>query len=134
MEQRKPRTLNTEALWGYALKVLGGRAYSTGELRVKLQRRAEIPSDVDGIISRLKDIGYLNDQRFAEGYANARLSGDKFGKTRVIQDLRHRRVAPELAERTVQNVYADVDEQSLIDDWIQRKYRKAPREDRKSVV
>jgi regulatory protein len=128
MEQRKARPLNAEALWGYALKVLGGRAYSTGELRVKLQRRAENPSDVEPMIARLKDIGYLNDQRFAEGYANARLSGDKFGKTRVIQDLRHRRVAPELAERTVQHVYADVDEQSLIDDWIQRKYRKAPRE------
>jgi SOS response regulatory protein OraA/RecX len=45
----------------------------------------------------------------------------------VLQDLRQRRVAPSLAETTVQRVYQDVDEQALIDDWIRRKYRISPR-------
>lgn len=128
MEQSKIRRLDSEALWTYALKVLGGRAYSSGELRSKLLRRAERESDVEGIMGRLKDYGYLNDQRFAEGFAQARLSNEKFGKTRVIQDLRQRRVAPALAEKTVQKVYQDVDEPALIEDWIRRKYRTAPPE------
>ena len=94
MEQRKIRRLDAEALWGYALKTLGGRAHSSGELREKLRRRAEREGDVDDVLRRLKDSGYLNDQRFAEGFAGARLTNEKFGKTRVIQDLRQRRVAP----------------------------------------
>jgi regulatory protein len=129
MQQRKPKPIDREGLWTYALKVLGGRAYSTGELREKLRRRAEHAEDVDDVLSRLKDLGYLDDRRFAEGFAASRLSNDKFGRSRVIQDLRQRRVAPPLAEKTVQEVYKDVNEEALIEDWVRRKYRLASRED-----
>jgi regulatory protein len=128
MPQGKIRTLDADGLWGYALRLLAGRAQSSGELREKLKRRAAHPGDVDTTIGRLKELGYLNDQRYAESFAASRLAGEKFGKTRVIQDLRQRRVAPSLAERTVEKVYQDVDEQALIEDWIRRKYRTAPRE------
>ena len=129
MENRKVRTLDADGLWAYALKVLGGRAYSTAEIRDKLVRRAARQADVDASIARLKELGYLNGQRFAEGFASARLAGEKFGKTRVIHDLRQRRVAPSIAERSVQKVYQEVDEQALIEEWIRRKYRTAPREE-----
>jgi regulatory protein len=128
MEERKPRRLDSESLWNYALRALGGRAHSTGELREKLRRRAERQDDVEATIARLKDSGYLNDQRFAEGYATSRLSNERFGRTRVLRDLRGRRVAPSLAEKTVGEVYRDVDESALIEEWIRKKYRLAPRE------
>lgn len=127
-EPRKPRLLEGEALWSYALKVLTGRAHSAGEMREKLRRRAARASEVDDILARLKDHGYLNDQRFAENYAASRLANDRLGKTRVIRDLRQRRVAPALAERAARQVYQDVDEEGLIEQWIRRKYRLAPRE------
>jgi regulatory protein len=128
MEEHKPRKLDRDALWTYALKALAGRAYSTGEMREKLKRRAEKSADIENVISRLKDYKYLDDRRFAEGFATARLSNDRFGRTRVIQDLRQRRVAPSLAETVVGSVYRDTDEQALIDEWIRRKYRSAGRE------
>jgi regulatory protein len=128
MDERKPRPLDAEALWSYALKALAARAHSTGELREKLRRRAKRAEDIDAVLDRLKEDGYLDDRRFAEGYAAARLAGDRFGRGRVIHDLRQRRVAPALSERTVQQVYENVDEQELIDEWIRRKYRSAPRE------
>jgi regulatory protein len=128
MEERQVRRLDGEALWAYALKILAGRAHSTGELREKLRRRAERAAGVDDVLARLKDLGYLDDRRYAEGFAAARLSSGKLGRTRVMQDLRQHRVAPALAERTVQKVYQDVDEEALIEDWIRRKYRLAPRE------
>ena len=128
MQERKPRLLNAESLWGFALKALGGRAHSTGELREKLRRRAERAADVDDVLARLKEYGYLDDRRFSEGFATARLSNQRLGRTRVIQDLRQRRVAPALAERTVARVYEDVDEEALIEEYIRRKYRMAPRE------
>lgn len=128
MEERKKRLLEADALWSYALKVLGGRAHSTGELKEKLRRRAARLADVDNVLARLKDCGYLNDQRFAENFAAARLANDKLGRSRIIQDLRQRRVAPALAERAARQVYQDVDEDRLIEEWIRRKYRLAPRE------
>src|SRR5207249_1808266 len=100
MEERKIRQLDGERLWAYALRILGGRAHSIGELREKLRRRAMRAEDVDDVLARLKQAGYLDDRRFAEAFAAARLSGEKFGRTRVLQDLRQRRVSPGLAETT----------------------------------
>lgn len=128
MPDRKARPLDAGALWEYALKALAGRAHSIGELREKLRRRAERGGDIDGVLARLKEHGYLDDRRYAEGYAAARLANDRLGRTRVVQDLRQRRVAPALAERTVQKVYQDVDEEALIEEWIRKKYRLAQRE------
>jgi regulatory protein len=128
MTERRARPLDAEGLWQYALRALSGRAQSTGELREKLRRRAERAEDVDGVLTRLKQSGYLDDKRYAESYAASRLSGEKFGRTRVIRDLRQHRVAPALAERTVEKVYQDVDEVGLIEEWVRRKYRTATRE------
>jgi regulatory protein len=128
MKETKRKPLDAARLWQYALKTLAGRAQSTGELRERLRLRAERIADVDDTLARLKELGYLNDRRFAESFAEARLSNAKLGRTRVIQDLRRRRVAPSLAESTVQKTYADVDEIALIEDWIRRKYRMTPRE------
>uniref|UniRef100_Q02AF8 Regulatory protein RecX n=1 Tax=Solibacter usitatus (strain Ellin6076) TaxID=234267 RepID=Q02AF8_SOLUE len=128
MQQRKQQHLDREGLWNYALKALGARAHSTGELREKMKRRTENPEDVEHVLERLKESKYLDDRRFAEGYAAARLSNEGFGKTRVLQDLRQRRVAPALAEKTVGQVYQEVDESALIEEWVRRKYRSVPRE------
>ncbi|PWU07124.1 MAG: hypothetical protein C5B51_10850 [Terriglobia bacterium] len=126
--ERKARRLDDEALWSYALKVLGGRAHSAGELREKLRRRAERVAAVEEVLGRLKDRGYLDDRRFAENFAAARLANERLGRTRVVRDLRQRRVAPSLAEHTVRQVYQDVNEEALIEEWVRRKYRLAPRE------
>ena len=128
MQQRKPRHLDREELWNYALRVLGGRAHSTGEMREKLKRRTEQPEDVEDVLTRLKESKYLDDQRFAEDFATARLSNEGFGKTRVLQDLRQHRVAPALAEKTVTGVYQEVNESALIEEWVRRKYRAVPKE------
>jgi regulatory protein len=138
MEARKPRRLDADELWEYALKSLGARAQSIGELREKLRRRAERAGDIDGVLARLKEHQYLDDRRYAESFASGRLANEKLGRTRVIRELRARRVAPAVAERTVEKVYQGVEEEALIVEWIRRKYRTAPREglfqDRKDLA
>lgn len=120
---RPARKLNAERLWEYALRNLGGRACSTGELRQKLRVKCESAEDVDTTISRLKDSGYLDDRRFAEHFASARLENQKMGKMRVLRDLQRRRVAPALATLAVQKTYQDIDETQLIEDFIRRRLR-----------
>ena len=108
--------------------MLGGRAHSTGELREKLRGKAESAADVDPTIARLKEYGYLNDRKFAENFAAARLENEGLGKTRVLADLSRRRVAPAVAQQTVGKVYEDIDEQALAEEFVRRKFRMASKE------
>jgi len=125
---KRPRQLSADELFAFAVKKLSGRAASVGEIRTSLLARALEVSDVEGVLARLKDYGYLNDARFAESFATARLENEGLGQARVLRDLRQHRVAPDLAKKTVSGIYASKDEQSLIEQYIRRKYRSAERE------
>jgi len=83
--------------------------------------RAAVPADPDTIIHRLKDIGYLNDERFAESYAAARVENEGFGRMRVLNDLRARKIQGELAEQAVANAIGEKSEAELIDAFIERR-------------
>ena len=128
MSRSQPIRLDAAGLWDYAVRALAGRAHSTGELRTKLRLKAQKQSDVDGVLARLKEYKYLDDRKYAENFASARLENQRFGKNRVLRDLRERRVAPAVAERTVAKVYQEVDEQKLIEEFVRRRYRSAARE------
>ncbi len=121
MAKRQPQPLDREKLLNVALRALGGRAHSSGELRDKLRRRAQNNEDVDAVLAKLKEAGYLNDQRFAENYACARLQNQGLGKMRVLRDLRQRRVAPKLAEQVTDKTYEQTDEANLIEEFLRRK-------------
>jgi regulatory protein len=123
MAKRPPQPLDRDKLLNVALRALGGRAHSSGELREKLRRRAKNNEDVDAVLAKLKEAGYLNDQRFAENYAATRLEGQGLGKMRVLRDLRQRRVAPKLAEQVTEKTYEGTNEANLIEEFLRRKYR-----------
>lgn len=115
--------MDAGGLWELALRTLGARACSSGELRQKLRQRAERAEDVEATLARLKEYRYLDDRRFAESFAAARLENQRLGRRRVVQDLLRRRVALALAEATAGKTYQNVDETQLIEDYIRRKYR-----------
>ncbi len=119
--RKAPRKLAAEELFEYAVKCLGIRGYSTGDLRAKLAQRAAQSPDVDAAIGRLKDIGYLDDRRFAENFAQARVENDGFGRMRLLSDLRARRVPGRIAEEAVTRALEGRGEAELIDAWIERR-------------
>ena len=123
MAKRQPQPLDRDKLLNVALRALGGRAHSSGELREKLRRRAQNNEDVDAVLGKLKEAGYLNDRNFAENYAAARLQNQGLGKMRVLRDLRQRRVAPKLAEQVTEQTYQKTNEADLIEEFLRRKYR-----------
>jgi regulatory protein len=123
VDKRKPKLLDQQQLTNYAVRALGGRAHSAGELREKLSRRAASAADIDVVLAKLREFGYLNDQRFAENFASARLENQGFGKMRVLRELRQRRVAPKLAEQVTEQAFQDTNETDLIEAFLKRKYR-----------
>ena len=120
---KKLKPLDVEGLLSYSARILAVRAQTVSELRQKLTRRAADRNDVDEAMRRLKENGYLNDQRFAESFANWRRDREGFGKTRVVRDLLSRRVAPEVAKKAVEQAYVAADEPAMIEKYLKRKYR-----------
>ena len=120
-QPKKPRKLADEELFEYAVKCLGMRAFSTGDLRSKLQMRAARPAAVDAVVDRLKDVGYLDDKRFAENFAAARMQNDGFGRQRLLTDLRARRISGNLASEAVDRALEGKEEADLIDAYIERR-------------
>src|SRR5271165_195261 len=123
MRERKPKPLGADELFDYAASALGRRAHSLGELRDKLRRRCAAAADVDSVIRRLKEYGYLDDKSFAENYAARRLENEGHGKMRVLRELSQRRIAPQVAEQAVEKAFAETDEVELIENFLARKFR-----------
>jgi len=123
MAQRTPKQLDRDGLMAFAAQALSARALTISELRDKLKRRAADPAEVDEVLARLKESGYLNDQRFAESYASWRRDEGGFGKTRVFRDLMSRRVAPAVAKQAAETAYEGADEVAMIESFLARKYR-----------
>src|SRR5580704_5689527 len=117
------KLLDKNGLMTFAARSLSARALTISELRDKLNRRAAEPSDVDEVLARLKESGYLNDQRFAESYASWRRDDGGFGKTRVLRDLMARRVAPAVAKQASEAAFREADEVAMIEAFLARKYR-----------
>jgi regulatory protein len=116
-----PAKLSEDALFDYAVRALADRACSSDELRFKLRRRAARIADIEPVIARLKDLGYLDDKRFAEMYTTMRVENEGFGRARVLHDLRGRRVAPKLAEAAVSRVFGDRDELEMVSAFVERR-------------
>ncbi len=116
--------LDESALWEYALRSLAARAHSVAELRRKLRRRAVSHRAADNIITKLEGYGYVDDRRYAETFAAARLDNQGFGKIRILRDLRKKGVPRAVAEQAVSRVFEDIDEAELADAFLKRKYRK----------
>ena len=124
-KKRVTPRLDAEALFQYAVRALGGRAHTTAELKKKLRTKAQLAEDVDRTVARLKDYGYLDDRKLAETYAGVRLEREGFGKARVLRDLRARSVAPTVAERAVAKAYDGVEEDALVEAFVDRRILRA---------
>jgi regulatory protein len=117
------KPLDQNGLMTFAAQALSARALTVSELREKLKRRAAEASDVDTVLARLKEGGYLDDKRFAESYASWRRDDGGFGKMRVQRDLMTRRVAPAVAKQAAETAFQGTDEIAMIEAFLARKYR-----------
>ena len=135
----RPPKLETEGeLYQYAVGALGRRMRSVAELKRLLRRRVEAETEigqtlVELVIRRLKDNGYLSDAKYAAAYSAFRRDNEKFGRRRVITDLKIKGVHGEVLEKAVDSVYAEVNEEKLAREYLKRKRLQKPK-DKKQVA
>jgi regulatory protein len=128
---RSKRILSDEAsLYDYAIGALGRRMRTVAELKRLLRNKVEDSEHgrllIEVVIARLKDQKYLNDTNYAASYSTMRKDNSRFGKRRVVQELKQRGVHEEIIDKTVTATYADTNEEQLARDFLRRKRLKQP--------
>jgi regulatory protein len=122
------------ALYDYAVGALGRRMRSVAELKRLL--RGRVPEGelgtvlVEMVILRLKEQKYLNDSSYAAAYTTFRKENEKFGRRRVITDLKVKGVHGEVIEKAIHEAYSGVDEQELARAFLRRKRLKEPQNEK----
>ncbi len=109
----------------YAVGALARRMRSVAELKRLLRRRVEAgelgEALVELVIAKLKEQRYLNDTQYAATYSSLRRENDKFGRRRVISDLKARGVHSEVIEKAVASTYGETNEEALAREYLRRK-------------
>ncbi len=117
-EQIRSRTFQRAA------KLLAAKPRSIAELRERLAERSGVTEKlVDEVIARLKEYGYLDDERFALSYASLKVKQKPTGRRRLQQDLKMKQVPSAVAEEALNQVYAETSEDELIDRAIEKRIR-----------
>ena len=107
-----------------AVKLLAAKPRSIAELRERLLRGRNTNEDiVDTVISRLREYGYLNDERFAFSYASLKVKQKPVGRRRLERDLKFKKVESSVANEALEMVYAETSEEQLIDQAIAKRLR-----------
>lgn len=87
-----------------ALRLLGYRERSTGEVRQRLGQDGYPRSVVDAVIERLTELALIDDERFAASWCRSRrLAG--YGPSRVRSELLRRGLSKDLAEQALLEAY-----------------------------
>ena len=125
-------------LYEYAVGALGRRMRSIAELKRLLRRRVDTETEygqtlVELVIRRLKDQGYLNDAKYAAAYSAFRRDNEKFGRMRVITDLKVKGVHGEVIENAVASTYDEVNDEHQAREYLRRKRLEKPT-DRKQAA
>jgi regulatory protein len=127
---KKREPVGEAGLFEYAVGALARRMRTVRDLRRLMKLRAEEGEAgvraMDAVVVRLKELGYLSDERFAEDYTRVRKEHEKFGRRRVQQDLMQKGVGKELVATALDTAYEDVDEVVLARQYIARKRIKQP--------
>ena len=126
--------LEYSSLLEYAVRSLASRMKSERDLRRLMQQRAIAGDDgarvIDEVTAKLKELGYLSDERFAADFTRLRRDNEKFGQRRVQQGLMQKGIAAPLVKEALGSAYEDVDEVALAREYVARKRMKMPEGDR----
>jgi regulatory protein len=127
------RKIYTESmLYEYAVGALGRRMRTVAEIKRLMRTRAAHQPNCDALVeavtARLKEQRYLNDTFYAASYSASRRDTEKFGRMRVVQELKARGVHPEVIGKAVGETYAEIDEQKLAREFAERKHLTEPKD------
>jgi regulatory protein len=127
-EEKPARQINAEKArartFARAVKLLAAKPRSVAELRERLLEKQWTNEEiVEAVLAKLGEYGYLNDERFAFGYASYKVRQKPVGRGRLQRDLQMKKVDRETADEAIKLVFEETPEDELLDRAIEKRTR-----------
>ena len=104
--------------------MLAAKQRSVEELRERLLAGRGATSElVETVIERLREYGYLDDERFAQSYASLRIQQRPIGRQRLQRDLHLKKIDKQTVDAALDQVFDQTPEADLIDRAIAKRIR-----------
>jgi len=135
----KKKSYSEDELYEYAVGALARRMRTVAELKRLFRARVE---DAEGeygqtlielVIRRLKDRGYLNDSQYAAYFSSLRRDNQKFGRRRVITELKVKGAHGEVIDKAVDAAFDGVSEEKQAREYLRRKRMVKPKDQKQTA-
>ena len=135
----KKRTYSESELYDYAVGALARRMRTVAELKQLMRARVEDAESEYGetlielVIRRLKDQGYLNDSQYAASYSSMRRDNQKFGRMRVITELKTRGVHGDVIAKAVDAVFDGISDEKQAREYLRKRRMEKPQDQKEAA-
>ncbi len=97
-KRTEPRILNYDETKDKALRLLEFRSHSEKELADKLKRAGSVDEDIEKVLDFCREYGFVNDEQYAARKARDLQNLKKYGRQRIIMELRQKGIAEEFID------------------------------------
>ncbi|MBE3091753.1 MAG: regulatory protein RecX [Candidatus Atribacteria bacterium] len=105
----------------YLLRLLSRRIYSRYEILKKLNSKGYPENIISNLIFWLEGNNYINDELFAEMWAQFRLQNKPIGRYKLNQELRIKGIKQDIIQKAIDKTYQEMDELTLARNLIKEK-------------
>jgi regulatory protein len=133
------KNYSEDELYAYAVGALARRMRTVAELKRLMRARVEEAETEYGqtlielVIRRLKDQGYLNDSQYAASYSSLRRDNQKFGRLRVVTELKKKGVHGQVIDKAMEATYEGVNEEKQAREYLRKKRLAKPRDQKQAA-
>jgi regulatory protein len=111
------------AAFALGMRLLARRELSEAQLRQRLTLRSFAPDVVEAALGRLRLAGAADDRRVAVSCARTEALVRHRGRDRILRRLDGMGIDPQIAQEAVDRVFQEVDEESLLERALVRRFR-----------
>jgi regulatory protein len=103
--------------------MLARRPYSLAEMRRALEKKCADANQVRKVITRLRELHYLDDEKFAEHYASSLARNRAYGRQRIRRELKAKLVDYRQIEPALAQAFDETSEHDLLEQTLEKKVR-----------
>ena len=135
----KKRSYTEDELYEYAVGSLARRMRTVAELKRLFRARVDEAESEYGktlielVIRRLKDHGYLNDSQYAAYFSSLRRDNQKFGRQRIVTDLKVNGIHGDVIDKAVDTAFEGVSEEKQAREYLRRKRMVKPKDKKQTA-
>ena len=123
------KDLTKDTAWNWATGRCAMREICRHDIWQKLCEKGLPPEDAEAVCDRLEDEKYVDDSRYARAFAHDKILFDGWGKIKVTQALRLKKIAPNVVEEALNEAVDETTYKSKLHDILVTKNRSVKEED-----